>query len=233
MTRRSALFPSTATSYDAAATLAPQAAWLRSSSADVIRDLSARVFVGALFALMSWNLFGDFMRTGHVTGLLLLASESLVVVLTIVRRRAQITDRSAVAAVMTTLSLAGPPLVRSAHVEPLAPDVITALISVSGLLLVIVAKVTLGRSFGIAPANRGVVARGPYNFVRHPIYSGYIVTHIAFVVAHPSPWNAAILTIADVALVVRALIEERVLAGDARYQRYCARVEWHLVPGVF
>ena len=29
------------------------------------------------------------MRTGHVTGLLLLASESLVVVLTIVRRRAR------------------------------------------------------------------------------------------------------------------------------------------------
>ena len=35
-----------------------------------------------LFTLLSINLFGDFMRTGHVTGLLLLASESLVVVLT-------------------------------------------------------------------------------------------------------------------------------------------------------
>ena len=36
-----------------------------------------------LFTLLSINLFGDFMRTGHVTGLLLLASESLVVVLTV------------------------------------------------------------------------------------------------------------------------------------------------------
>jgi hypothetical protein len=51
--------------------------------------------------------------------------------------------------------------------------------------------------------------------------------------AHPSPWNLAVLTIADLALVVRALLEERVLGGDERYRTYCARVAWHLVPGVF
>jgi protein-S-isoprenylcysteine O-methyltransferase Ste14 len=200
---------------------------------DLLRDLFARVFVGALFALMSWNLLGDFQRTGHVTGLLLLASESLVVVLTVFRRRAHVTDRSAIAAVVTTLSLAAPPLLRSAQVAPLAPDTITALISGAGLLLVIAAKATLGRSFGIVPANRGVVARGPYNLVRHPIYSAYIVTHIAFVMAHPSAWNAAVLTIADVTLVLRALLEERLLGKDERYQAYCARVRWHLLPGVF
>jgi protein-S-isoprenylcysteine O-methyltransferase Ste14 len=200
---------------------------------DLLRDLAARVFVGALFAMMSWNLLGDFRRTGHVTGLLLLASESLVVVLTIFRRRAQMTDRSAITAVITTLSLAGPPLLRPAQGVPLAPDTITALISGVALLFVIVAKTTLGRSFGIVPANRGIVARGPYNLVRHPIYSAYIVTHLAFVMAHPSAWNAAVLTIADVALVVRALLEERVLGRDEQYQAYCTRVRWHLLPGVF
>ena len=58
--------------------------------------------IGALFTLLSINLLADFMRTGHVTGLLLLVGESLVVVLTIVRRRAIAVDRSAAAAVMTT-----------------------------------------------------------------------------------------------------------------------------------
>jgi len=134
---------------------------------------------------------------------------------------------------MTTLSLAGPPLVRSTDAVPFAADMVTALISAIGLMLVIAAKMTLGRSFGIAPANRGVVASGPYNFVRHPIYTGYIVTHIAFVMAHPSPWNVAVLTIADLALVVRALLEERVLGGDERYREYCGRVRWHLIPKVF
>jgi protein-S-isoprenylcysteine O-methyltransferase Ste14 len=202
-------------------------------ASDVVRDLMARTFVGALFALFSVNVLGDFLRTGHVTGLLLLASESLVVVLTIVRRRTNIVDRSVAAAVMTTLSLAGPPLVRSGNVTALVPDAYTALISAVGLLVVIAGKVALGRSFGIAPANRGIVARGPYTLVRHPIYTGYIVTHLAFLVAHPSPWNAAVLVVADTALIFRALIEERVLGADVRYQDYCRRVGWHLVPGVF
>jgi protein-S-isoprenylcysteine O-methyltransferase Ste14 len=203
------------------------------SKADLARDLLARTIVAALFALMSVNLFTDFLRTGHVTGLLLLASESLVVVLTIVRRRAQFLDRSIAATVATTLSMAGPPLVRSAEGYALAPDMVTALVSAVGLLVVIAGKVALGRSFGIAPANRGIVARGPYGFVRHPIYSGYIVTHIAFAIAHPSPWNLFILTIADGALLVRALIEERLLRTDAQYESYCGRVGWHLVPGLF
>ena len=38
---------------------------------------------------------------------------------------------------------------------------------------------------------------------------------------------------ADTALVVRALIEERVLGADVEYQSYCRRVGWHLMPGVF
>jgi protein-S-isoprenylcysteine O-methyltransferase Ste14 len=201
---------------------------------DIARDLTARLFVGVLFALMSVNLFDDFVRTGHITGMLLLASESLVVVLTIFRRRANFTDRSVAAVTATILSLAGPPLVRpTTTFHAILPDAATALISGLGLLLVIVAKVTLGRSFGIAPANRGVVASGPYTFVRHPIYAGYIVAHIAFVLAHPSPWNLTILTIGDSALVVRALLEERLLVADGQYQSYCARVRWHVVPGLF
>ena len=200
---------------------------------DVVRDVVARVFVAVLFGMMSINLLGDFMRTGHVTGLLLVASEALVVVLTLVRRRAHLTDRSIAATLATALSFAGPPLVRSADGYALAPDLVTALVSGVGLLVIIAGKVALGRSFGIAPANRGIVARGPYGFVRHPIYAGYIVTHIAFAFAHPSPWNLAILVIADSALVVRALLEERLLTADSQYQAYCGRVSWHLVPGLF
>jgi protein-S-isoprenylcysteine O-methyltransferase Ste14 len=202
-------------------------------TADLIRDLAARALVAGLFALTTVNLFGDFMRTGHITGLLLLASESLVVVLTIMRRRAILTDRSIAAAVATTLSLVGPPLVRAVNGQALLPDVVTASVSGVGLLIVIAGKMALGRSFGIAPANRGVVARGPYAFVRHPIYAGYVVTHVAFAIAHPSAWNLCILVIADSMMVVRALIEERLLRTDAQYEAYCGRVAWHLIPGVF
>jgi protein-S-isoprenylcysteine O-methyltransferase Ste14 len=198
-----------------------------------ISEFAARATVGALFALLSVNLLAEFVRTGHITGLLLLVSEALVVVLTLVRRPAQLVDRSLLAAAMTTVSVAAPPMLRASDGPSLGPDILTALVSAVGVLLVIVGKVTLGRSFGLVPANRGVVARGPYNVVRHPIYAGYLITHVAFLAAHPGPWNVAIVLIGDSALIMRALMEERVLAADVAYQDYCRRVGWHLVPGVF
>jgi len=200
---------------------------------EMFTDLVARAVIGGLFALLSINLFADFMRTGRVTGLLLVAGESLVVVLTIARRRARLVDRSAAAAAMTTLSLVAPPLLRASQGASLAPDGVTAMISAVGLALVVVGKVALGRSFGVAPANRGVVVRGPYTLVRHPIYTGYLITHVGFLVANPTPWNVSVLLLADAALILRALMEERVLSGDVEYRRYCLRVGWHLVPGVF
>jgi protein-S-isoprenylcysteine O-methyltransferase Ste14 len=122
---------------------------------------------------------------------------------------------------------------RAGQTPGLLPDMVTAIVSAVGLLLVIGGKMTLGRSFGIAPANRGVVARGPYTIVRHPIYAGYLITHVAFLVAQPTPLNLLIVSIADTALIARALIEERVLSTDVQYRTYCQRVAWHLVPGVF
>jgi len=198
-----------------------------------VRELVARACIGVLFTLLSKNLLEDYLKTGRVTGLLLLAAESLVVVLTIVRRRARIVDRSVGAAVSTTMSLAGPPLLRAGEVVGLLPDSVTALLSAIGLILVIVGKMALGRSFGIVPANRGVVMRGPYGVVRHPIYAGYLITHVGFVLANPTTRNIAVILIADAALIVRALMEEKVLKTDAEYQGYCRRVGWHLVPGVF
>lgn len=199
----------------------------------VFTDLMARAVVIVLFSFLSVNLLGDYLRTGHVTGLLLLASESLVVVLTIVRRSTRLVDRSLSGVLATAVSLAGPPLLRATDGSTVVPDVATAIASAVGLGLVIVGKLALGRSFGIAPANRGIVGRGPYLLVRHPIYAGYLITHVAFLVAHPRPWNAVVIVVADAALVIRALIEERVLSTDAEYRSYCGRVGWHLLPGVF
>jgi protein-S-isoprenylcysteine O-methyltransferase Ste14 len=198
-----------------------------------IADFAARATVVLLFALLSINLLREFLRTGHVTGLLLLVSESLVVVLTIARRRAAVIDSSATAATLTGVSLVGPWLLRTADVVALVPDHVTSMISGVGLVIEVASKMALGRSFGFVPANRGIVVRGPYCFVRHPIYLGYLISHAAFFLAQPTMWNAAVILIGDGTLIARALMEERVLSRDADYASYCRRVSWHLVPGVF
>src|SRR6266699_613013 len=60
---------------------------MRRSSA-AVTDLLSRAVVAMLFTLLVINILGDFLRTGRITGLLLLVGESLVVVLTVIPRRA-------------------------------------------------------------------------------------------------------------------------------------------------
>jgi protein-S-isoprenylcysteine O-methyltransferase Ste14 len=198
-----------------------------------VADRVARVLIIALFSFMAVRIGSDFLQTGRLTGLLLLASEALVVVLTVFRRAPAVVDRSVRARVLTVLSLLGPPLVRPSAVATLAPEVVTVGVSVLGLLVVIAGKVSLGRSFGLIPANRGIVSTGLYRLVRHPIYLGYLITHVAFVAANPTPWNIGLLVTADIALLARAVCEERTLARDESYRSYQTRVRWRVVPGLF
>lgn len=195
-------------------------------------EFAARAVTCALFVVFANQIGVEFARTGHITGLLLLVSELLVVLLTVVRRPAAVVDRALTTRVIAAVSMVGVPLIRPAG-APLVADLITASATAAGLLLIITGKLTLGRSFGLMPANRGVVCRGIYRLVRHPIYAGYLVTHAAFLVAHPTSWNLAMLATADTALMIRAVYEERTLARDAAYADYMTRVRWRVVPGVF
>jgi protein-S-isoprenylcysteine O-methyltransferase Ste14 len=195
-------------------------------------ELAAKVTILALFSFMAVAIAQDFARTGHVTGLLMLVSETLVVALTLVRRNAVVVDRSWKARTLTLFATFGPPLVRPGGVA-LAPEALTIVVSVIGLVIVVVGKLSLGRSFGLTPANRGIVCSGLYRMVRHPIYLGYLITHVGFVLANPAPWNIGVFLAADVALMFRAICEEKTLALDDQYRAYMGRVHWRIIPGVF
>ena len=111
-------------------------------------------------------------------------------------------------------------------------ETIAAMIGGIGLLIVIGGKMSLGYSFGLLPANRGVMNRGLYRIVRHPIYLGYLITHLPFLAAHPSLWNLALIVIGDSALIVRAFYEEQTLSLDPKSRQYRQDVKWRLLPGV-
>lgn len=196
-------------------------------------DIAARVLIVALFTLMAIRFGVDFLQTGRLTGPLLLLNETLVVVLTVMRRPSAVVDRTLKARLLTIVSTMGPPLVRPASIAALAPELVTVAVSAAGLLVVIGGKLSLGRSFGLMPANRGVVSTGLYRLVRHPIYMGYLITHAGFVAANPTIWNVAMLVGADLALMWRAVCEERTLSQDEAYRAYQQVVRWRVVPGVF
>ena len=198
-----------------------------------LAEHASRVLIGALFTIVTIRLGADFLNTMRLTSLLLLISEGLVLLLTVARRRAAVVDRSWDARLVTAVSLAGAPLLNPASEISLLPDTVAAGMSVAGLLVIVAGKLCLGRSLGIVPANRGIVCRGIYRLIRHPIYAGYQVTHGAFLLTHLDLWNVCVFVTSDVALILRAIYEERTLAGDPEYVRYQSRVRWRLVPGVF
>jgi protein-S-isoprenylcysteine O-methyltransferase Ste14 len=91
----------------------------------------------------------------------------------------------------------------------------------------------LGRSFGLLPANRGLILRGPYRLVRHPMYFGYLLVHVGFLLLNPSLWNLMVYVAAYACQVPRLLVEERLLARDKSYAEYQQQVRYRLIPGVF
>lgn len=195
-------------------------------------DRLSKFFIVALFSTMVSAIAQDAARTGHVTGLLLLASEALVVVLTVLRRSAVAVDRTWKARVLTAVATFGAPLARPGGL-PLAAETLTVALAGLGLIFVVLGKLSLGRSFGLVPANRGIVSTGMYRWLRHPIYLGYLITHVGFALANPTPWNLALFVTADIALMFRAVCEEQTLAHDDAYRSYMGRVRWRVIPGVF
>jgi len=193
----------------------------------------SKLVIVTLFSAMAVRIARDTALTGHATGLLLLVSEALVVVFTMIRRPAGVVDGTLNARILTMFSTFAPQLVRPASMHALLPDSFTVMLSGAGLILVVLAKLSLGRSFGLIPANRGVVSTGLYRLVRHPIYMGYVLTHVGFAIANPIAWNFFILSAADATLLLRAVLEEQTLSTDTAYRDYLQRVRWRLVPGLF
>jgi protein-S-isoprenylcysteine O-methyltransferase Ste14 len=101
-----------------------------------------------------------------------------------------------------------------------------------GVVLTQVARVYMGRSFGILPANRGIVSTGPFRWVRHPIYFGWLVLSIGYAMSYASPRNIMLIAVTLPFMVWRIDQEESHLSADPEYRSYMTRVPYRLWPGV-
>ena len=57
--------------------------------------------------------------------------------------------------------------------------------------------------------NDGIVSAGLYRVVRHPIYLGYLITHVAFLLANGTFTNLLIFLGADATLTLKDPENER------------------------
>ena len=110
------------------------------------------------------------------------------------------------------------------------PSLIQVCLAVCGLALAAWGLLSLGKSFGIAPADRGLIFHGPYQTLRHPVYAGELQSVLAILLGEPSPWNAIVFIALLFTVLARIRWEERALGG---YGGYAHQVRWRLIPGLW
>lgn len=195
-------------------------------------DRLEQLAVLVLYAWFVTRLWPDSIANGgYLAVLLLLLSEGLVCLLLVIRRP---TPNISVKLEDWFVAAAGTflPLLVSRGGEPVL-GALGPLLLLAGLVTHVSAKLALMRSFGLVAANRGIKIRGPYSYVRHPMYAGYMLTHIGFLIASPSLWNAAVYAALWTLLVARMVAEERILNEDPAYRDYARLVRHRVVPGLF
>jgi protein-S-isoprenylcysteine O-methyltransferase Ste14 len=198
-------------------------------------DLVERVALVVLYGYFTFNVVQRFQESGAFINFVMLCSEGSIVVFVLCRRlTANISMKPTdwlVAVLGTTMPLLAVPAAHSSEMSGLS--IFWALVALGGFALQIAAKLTLRRSFGIVAANRGVKVSGPYRIVRHPMYAGYVMTHVGFLLHNPSLWNFSVYTLALGCQVVRILAEERILSQDQDYRDFAAQTRYRLLFGVF
>lgn len=105
-------------------------------------------------------------------------------------------------------------------------------VAMASAVVIVYALVSLGRNIGFIPAQRRVVTRGAYRFVRHPIYTATFISLAAFVLRSFSPLNLTIAAALILALMLRGVVEEQFLRADPAYAAYLAEIRWRWCPGI-
>ena len=194
-------------------------------------DWGERLFLVALASLFLQAILPR--AFDHPYLFLLAISECLPVVLILTRKQGEMT-REALPWVFAFLGTAAPLLVRPAEGGfAMLPEAVLATLTVVGISINIAAKLALWRSFGLAPANRGIRVGGPYRFVRHPMYLGYFLAQVAFVLGNFTPGNVFKYLLAWAMQILRIREEEKFLLRDDEYKDLTTRVRYRLVPGVY
>ena len=192
-------------------------------------DRFEQVTIVLLWLLLAWRV----LHSPNAFAPLVLVTETTVMAFVLIRRPTENISLKLGDWLMAITATYAPLLVVPAGSPvPLLAPLAVALWGF-GTLVQFSGKLFLRRSFGIAPANRGIKTDGLYRFVRHPIYAGYLFGHIGTLLLIPSPTNFAIYAIGWWAQILRIIAEERLLSEDPLYRAFMQKTRWRLIPGVF
>ena len=200
-------------------------AGLRNAASNCILGISFFVAMIPAARALSWSLFG-------LANIVWLSGAAIMGILSFVRTP----PRSTMVNVYTMAATAGmlflPCFMRPVGASSGGLALSGLAFELFGIALTQVARVYMGRSFGILPANRGVISKGPFSLIRHPIYFGWIVLSIGYAMSYPTARNILLILVTLPFMVWRIEQEETHLSEDPDYRTYEQRVQFRLWPGV-
>jgi len=114
---------------------------------------------------------------------------------------------------------------------------VAAVVTAAGLSIALWARAVLGGNWSgwvVLKEQHELIDRGPYAFVRHPIYTGVLLMVIGTMTFWGTRDGVILFAIMVAGLIVKAQREERLLTTHfPEYPRYCARVRARLIPFLF
>src|SRR5664279_5313174 len=184
-------------------------------------------------AVFSYSFLHFYLQTHRLIGIIFFAQQTLVALAYLIRRPARLVTRRLDDWLLAFAGTFIGVLFRPEGNHPAWGIWTGTVLQLVGVAIVATCILTLGRSFGFAAADRGVVTRGPYAIVRHPMYASYLFLESGYLLQSLSLRNAAILVIGTLCNGGRALAEERLLANNSEYLAYRRRVRRRIIPGIW
>jgi protein-S-isoprenylcysteine O-methyltransferase Ste14 len=198
---------------------------LLTSGANVVGAGSAAVF--------SYSFLHFYVQTHRLIGIVFFGQQTLVALAYLIRRPARLVSRRLDDWLLAFGGTFAGVLFRPEGRHPGWGIQTGLVLQLLGVAIVVASLLTLGRSFGFAAADRGVVIRGPYAVVRHPMYASYLLLQSGYLLQSLSVRNGAVLLFGTICNAGRALAEERLLASNQNYLGYRGHVRRRMIPGVW
>ena len=193
------------------ASVRPWSAWLIRISANLVGALGAAYFSRASLQF--------YLQTHRLIGAAFLGEQMWIVVAYLIRRPARAVSRRLGDWMFAFGGTFGPVLFRPVGSPSALGGRRGLALQLLGLAMAVASFVALGRSFGFAAADRGLVRRGPYAVVA-TLSTRYLLLMSGYVLQSISLWNALVMLFVTSCNIGRALVEERLLATSERYQTY-------------
>lgn len=200
-----------------------------SSSALIERpfQIGSNFLLALVFSLAVIYLAKQYVLTGQLSIIFNIIFYSLSVVCALARKPAKKVDSSFFSWLFTFAGIALPMLLL-----PVATGefLLGYFFQTSGIAISIIGLVSLNRSFGLVAAHRGIVSKGLYRFVRHPLYFSYEVSILGFIINNFSFYNIVLSLVHLCCQLQRIKYEEELLREDEAYREYTIKTKWRLIP---